>query len=70
MQHRSVIIGRLQCVDHGRQHFVFNLDQVECVFSLITIGGADYRDRLADKAHLVMRNTAVIHRIVEADDQC
>ena len=51
-------------VDHGRQRLVLDLDQLERVLGDVAALGGDDRDRLADVAHAVQRDAALLDRRV------
>ena len=50
MQLRRAVLGRQLRIDHSRQRFVVDVDQVERIVSLLCRLGDDDRDRIADVA--------------------
>jgi hypothetical protein len=63
MQDRRVGLERLKRLEHRRQFFILDLDQVERALGDVLVGGGDGRYALAKEAHpIVGQYRNVLHR--------
>jgi hypothetical protein len=59
VQHRRAVDHRLPHVEHGRQHLVLDVDQLDRVLGDVRVGGADGGDSVALEQRLLAGHDAV-----------
>ena len=69
MQNRGVRRRRGDRVDDGGQRPISDLDELERILGKVAVGRENDRNRLADKADAIGRQTTVFERRCQPDDE-
>ena len=63
MNHRASRLRGLLFIEHHRQLFIINLDEISGVFSGVTVFGDHHRDRMSDKQNFISGEHTIVGRL-------